>query len=41
MLEVVSRPPDGADRPAEKIRVNKNLLLLMHYAGVPQQVFAE
>jgi hypothetical protein len=40
-LEVVSRPPDGAERAGERLRVNKNLLLLLHHAGVPQHIFAE
>lgn len=38
-LEVVSRPPDSNNR-APDLRVNKNLLLLLHHAGVPQEVFA-
>jgi hypothetical protein len=40
-LEVVCRPPDGCERGGEKLRVNKNLLLLLHHAGVPQAVFTE
>lgn len=38
VLEVVTRPPDSTGRPAD-ISINKNLLLLLHDAGVPAEVF--
>lgn len=40
VLEVVSRPPDSSGRNPD-LKVNKNLLLLLHHAGVPAEVFAE
>lgn len=40
MLEVVRRPVDGAEKHTEH-RIGKNLLTLLHHAGVPQDVFAE
>lgn len=40
VIEVVSRAPSGADKSCD-LRINKNLLLLLHHAGVPQQVFEE
>lgn len=39
VLEVVTRPPDGVGRG--ELRINKNLLLLLHQRGVPAQVFEE
>jgi hypothetical protein len=41
VLEVVSRPPDSSGRNPD-LKVNRNLLLLLlHHAGVPLQVFEE
>jgi hypothetical protein len=38
VCEVVSRPPDTSGRQTD-ININKNLLLLLHHAGVPLEVF--
>jgi hypothetical protein len=38
VLEVVARPPDNSGRNPD-LKVNKNLLLLLHHAGVPREVF--
>lgn len=38
VLEVVARPPDSSGRNPD-LKVNKNLLLLLHHAGVPRDVF--
>jgi hypothetical protein len=38
VLEVVSRPPDSSGRNPD-LKINKNLLLLLHHAGVPLAVF--
>jgi hypothetical protein len=39
-LEVVSRPPEGAEKSSD-LRINKNLLLLLLDGGVPPAVFRE
>lgn len=40
VLEVVCRPPDSSSRTPD-LRINKNLLLLLHHAGVPEEVFTK
>jgi hypothetical protein len=38
VLEVVSRPPDSSGKNPD-LKISKNLLLLLHHAGVPLAVF--